>query len=157
MEANAELRFDQGDDRPERLKRQFSRLIGMTAAQVQKIAHEALSAVGAHKSHFVVLAALEQFGPASQARLSDHTGVYRSDMVAVLNELADGGYVERGPDPEDKRRNIITMTEVGAERLAELDRVLDDVNRRILGPFSDAERDQIFHLLGRLNAHLASG
>lgn len=157
MENNAELRFDHGEQTPRPLKRQFARLLGMTATQVSKVAHEALASVGANRYHFMVLAALDQFGPASQARLSDSTGIYRSDLVAVINELADGGYVQRGPDPADKRRNIITMTEAGVERFTELDAILVGVHERVLGPLDESEREQIFALLGRVNAHLAGG
>ncbi|MCC3764589.1 MarR family transcriptional regulator [Glycomyces sp. TRM65418] len=162
MESNAELRFDtagRGPDgaTPERLKRQLSRLMGMTSAQIRKIANEAMGAIGASKDHFVVLAALAEFGPASQAQLSDRTRVYRSDLVAVLNELADGGWIRRAPDPADKRRNVITITEAGAERLAELDAILEGVNERVMAPLGPGEREQLFALLGRINAHLAAG
>ena len=157
MESHAELRFDRGDQTPARLKRQLSRLIGMTGAQTRKIANEAMGAIGAHKDHFVVLAALAELGPASQAQVSDRTRVYRSDLVAVLNELAAGGCIQRAPDPADKRRNVITITDAGRERLAELDAILDGVNERIMAPLAADERDQLFALLGRINAHLAAG
>ncbi|SDD92391.1 MarR family winged helix-turn-helix transcriptional regulator [Glycomyces harbinensis] len=157
MESHPELRFDNGGQTPERLKRQISRLMGMTGAQMRRIANEAFEAVGARKDHFVVLAALAEFGPASQAQLSDRTRVYRSDLVAVLNELADGRWIERAPDPDDKRRNVITMTDSGARRLDEFDRILAGVNDRIMAPLSPDEREQLFALLGRINAHLAAG
>ncbi|HEX2145250.1 MAG TPA: MarR family transcriptional regulator [Glycomyces sp.] len=157
MESDAELRFDHAGKTPERLKRQLSRLLGMTSAQMRRVANEALGAVGAHKDHFVVLAALAEFGPASQAALSDRTRVYRSDLVAVLNELAEGGWIRRSPDPEDKRRNVITMTDTGRTRLAELDGILDGVNEHIMAPLDRAEREQLFILLGRVNSHLAGG
>jgi DNA-binding MarR family transcriptional regulator len=157
METNAELRFDYGGTTPVRLRRQISRLTGMTSAQMSKVAGEALGAIGAHKAHFVVLAALEEFGPASQASIADRTRIYRSDLVAVLNELADGGWIVRAPDPDDKRRNVITITGAGRDRLAEIERILDDVNDRIMAPLSAAEREQLFALLGRINTHLAAG
>lgn len=157
METNADLRFDRGDQTPARLKRQLSRLLGMTSAQTSKYAAEALGPSGAHRAHFVVLAALEEFGPASQAAISDRTRIYRSDLVAVLNELADGGWIVRAPDPADKRRNVITITEAGRERLVQIERVLDEVNEHIMAPLSAEEREQLFALLGRINAHLAAG
>ncbi|WP_436840244.1 hypothetical protein [Streptomyces flavofungini] len=43
----------------------------------------------ARKWHYAVLAWLPDLGPGSQASLSGRTGVYRSDMVGVLNELAE--------------------------------------------------------------------
>lgn len=157
MESDAELRFDQGDATPERLKRQIQRLTGMTSAQMGKVSGGALAAVGARNDHFVVLAALAEFGPSSQSQLSDRTRVYRSDLVAVLNELETAGLIRRAPDPADKRRNVITTTNAGAERLEELDAILDGVNERILAPLNEAERRELFRLLGLVNAHLAEG
>lgn len=156
METGEELRFDHGDKTPARLKRQLSRLTAMTAAQMGRVSRDALRATGAHKDHFVVLAALAEFGPASQAALSDRTSVYKSDLVSVLNHLEDGGWVRRAPDPADKRRNVITITERGERRLAELDRVLDGVNKHIMTPLDHDERTQLFILLNRINAHLAT-
>lgn len=123
---------------------------------MRRVSGDALAAVGAGKDHFVVLAALEEFGPASQAGLSSRTRVFKSDLVSVLNDLEDGGWVRRAPDPADKRRNVITITDDGERRLAELDRVLDGVNAHIMAPLDQDERAQLFALLGRINAHLAS-
>ncbi|MBM7818174.1 DNA-binding MarR family transcriptional regulator [Cellulosimicrobium cellulans] len=157
MDTEDDLRFDRGDQTPARLTGQLSRLVGMTAAQTRRVAGDALRAVGAHKDHFVVLAALAELGPASQSALSDRTRVYRSDLVAVLNELGAGGWVERTPDPADKRRNVVSITPAGERRLDELDAILAGVNDRVMAPLSPAERAQLFDLLGRVNAHLAAG
>ncbi|HEY3509921.1 MULTISPECIES: MarR family winged helix-turn-helix transcriptional regulator [Kribbella] len=150
-----DLRFDHGDQTPERLRAQLSRLVGMTAAQTQRVSSEALRAIGAHKDHFVVLAALAEFGPASQAAVAGRARVYKSDLVAVLNELEDGGWIRRAPDPTDKRRNVITITAAGDARLAELDGVLSAVNNHITAPLTANERAQLFSLLTRVNDHLS--
>ncbi|MFD0557226.1 DNA-binding MarR family transcriptional regulator [Stackebrandtia endophytica] len=151
-----ELRFDHGDETPQRLKTQLSRLVGMTAIQMGRVAGTALSEVGAHKNHYIVLAALAELGPASQAVLSGRTRIYKSDLVAVLNELADGGWVRRAPDPSDKRRNVITVTEAGQRHLVELDGVLAAVNEHIMAPLDHDERTRLFELLNRINGHLAA-
>jgi DNA-binding MarR family transcriptional regulator len=128
----------------------------MTAVQARRVAGDALGAIGARKDHFVVLAALAEFGPASQATLSGRTRIYKSDLVSVLNELGDGGLISRTPDPADKRRNVITITGQGERRLAELDRVLEGVNDYVMAPLDRDERARLFDLLGRVNAHLAT-
>ncbi|WP_067891444.1 MarR family winged helix-turn-helix transcriptional regulator [Nocardia vaccinii] len=155
MDKGDDLRFDDGQQTPDRLKAQLSRLIGMTAAQTHRVAGEALRTVGAHKDHFVALAALAEFGPASQAALSGRARIYKSDLVSVLNDLEQRGWVRRAPDPADKRRNVITITAAGKGHLAELDRILDGVNEHIMAPLSHDERVQLFDLLGRINTHLA--
>ena len=78
---------------------------------------------GARRYHYRLLATLAEFGPASQASLGRRTGIDRSDVVAAINELAADGYVDRSPDPDDGRRNIITLTASGRrqhKRLADL-------------------------------------
>lgn len=155
METGDDLRFDHGIETPQRLESQFARLVGMTAVQAQRLSREALRAAHARKDHFVVLAALAELGPASQAALSGRTRIYKSDLVAVLNDLEAGGWARRAPDPADKRRNVISITPAGERRLAELDRVLEGVNEQIMAPLDHDERAQLFHLLGRVNAHLA--
>ncbi|WP_026925309.1 MarR family winged helix-turn-helix transcriptional regulator [Glycomyces arizonensis] len=156
MDHGNDLRFDRGEQMPERFRRQTSRLLGMTAAQASRVAQSAFASVGAHRWHYGVLAALDESGPGSQSQIADRTGIYRSDLVATLNELVEGGHIERSPDPSDKRRNIITMTETGRARLAELDRVTAGINEHILAPLDEAERERLFALLRRLNDHLSA-
>src|SRR5215813_15496783 len=60
--------------------------------------------------HYRLLAALEEWGPASQADLGRSTGIDRSDVAAALSELADRGLIERAVDLDDRRRNIVSIT-----------------------------------------------
>jgi DNA-binding MarR family transcriptional regulator len=140
-------------DTPERLRRLPSRLLGLTAAHGERIISGRLAEADARKWHYAVLAALEEAGPASQATLSRRTGIYRSDLVAVINELSARGLVERAPDPEDRRRNVVTATPAGRERLRRLDTLLAEVQDELLAPLSPAERTELTDLLTRLLTH----
>ena len=95
-----------------------------------------LPAEGVRGYHFRLLAALDQYGPASQADLGRRTGIDRSDVVATLNDLVERGLAQREPDMADRRRNVITMTERGADTLERLDAVLDDVQNAVLAPLT---------------------
>lgn len=144
-----------GTRTPARLRRLPSRLLSQTSAQSDRLVNEGLARVDARKWHYAVLASLREYGPGSQAMLSRRTGIYRSDMVGVLNELAERGLVERTPDPDDRRRNVITITADGRRRLRRLDEVLDGLHEELLAPLDPAERDQLVHLLTRLLDHHA--
>ena len=109
---------------PARLRELPSRLLGQAASLAQRLVTEGLNGADAHKWHYAALVALDEYGPASQAGLSDRTGIHRSDLVAVLNELAARGDVERTPDPADRRRNVITLTPHGRKRLGRLEQLL---------------------------------
>ncbi|MGW0201129.1 MarR family winged helix-turn-helix transcriptional regulator [Nonomuraea sp. NPDC003201] len=100
-----------------------------------------------------MLASLQEYGPGSQATLSRRTGIYRSDMVGVLNELAERDLLERAPDPDDRRRNVITITAQDRRHLRRLDKVLDDLHDELLAPLTPTERDQLVQLLTRLLDH----
>jgi MarR family transcriptional regulator, lower aerobic nicotinate degradation pathway regulator len=106
-----------------------------------------LAEAGAHKWHYAALVSLIELGPASQADLSRRTGIFRSDMVTVVNELAEGGYVERAPDPLDRRRSVITATRRGRRHLQRLHAIVDRAQEELLAPLSLAERGQLTVLL----------
>ncbi|XIE79101.1 MarR family transcriptional regulator [Streptomyces sp. SBR177] len=84
---------------PDRLRALPSRLLALTSARADRLVGERLAVEGARKWHYAVLASLDAYGPASQADLSRRTGIYRSDLVAVINELEAGGHVARTPTP----------------------------------------------------------
>ncbi|SDO23590.1 DNA-binding transcriptional regulator, MarR family [Streptomyces sp. cf386] len=138
---------------PDRLRRRASRLLSQLTMRSDRLIGEGLARADARRWHYAVLASLEEYGPGSQAELSGRSGIYRSDMVGVLNELAERDLVERAPDPGDRRRNIITISPQGRRRLRRLDKVLDDLHDELLAPLSPAERDELVRLLTRLLDH----
>ncbi|MFF3066042.1 MarR family winged helix-turn-helix transcriptional regulator [Oerskovia sp. NPDC057915] len=135
---------------PERLRALPSWLLAQAALEAARTVSEYLSAVGAHRSHYAVLAALEEFGPASQAALGRRCGIDRSDMVALLDGLAADGDVERRPDPSDRRRNTVTLTPRGVRRLEELSAVLGNAQDALLSPLPSRDRDALVALLRAL-------
>ncbi|MFD1145683.1 MarR family winged helix-turn-helix transcriptional regulator [Saccharothrix hoggarensis] len=132
---------------PRRLRGTASWLLGQTTTHAHRLVSEALGGVGARRYHYSLLAALDEFGPASQAELGRRGGLDRSDVVATVNELAAQGHVERRPDRVDKRRNVVTITPSGVEHLRELDRVLRAAQDALLAPLSAAERDELARML----------
>jgi DNA-binding MarR family transcriptional regulator len=131
-------------------------LLNQVALPAQRIVAEALGVVGARRPHYSVLSALEEFGPASQAALGRRCGIDRSDMVALVNELAAAGRLERTPDADDRRRNVIAITPAGREFLSDLDRLLQGAQDDLLAPLSAAERAELVRLLGTVLAHHSS-
>jgi DNA-binding MarR family transcriptional regulator len=142
------------DARPlSRIVEMPSWLIGRASAYSHRLLVEGFAAADARGYHHRLLAALQEFGPASQAALCRRTGIDRSDVVAALNELADRGLIQRSPDPDDRRRNIITITPAGTEQLRTLDQILAGVQDELLAPLSVADRTKLIRLLTRLLEH----
>ncbi len=97
--------------------------------------------------HYRLLAALDEWGPASQADLGRNTGIDRSDVTAALAELDTRGLIERTVDPEHKRRNIVTLTPDGVKQLSDLDAVVDAIQDQLMAPLTAAQRLRFLALI----------
>ena len=141
------------DAMPSRLMGKPSWLLSQTSVHAHRLLSQALAPGGFIGYHYRLLAALEEFGPASQAALGRRTGMDRSDVVAALDDLAGRGLVQRSPDQVDRRRNVIAITPAGTRQLRLLDGVLAGVQDKLLAPLSPTERKQLTRLLARVLEH----
>jgi DNA-binding MarR family transcriptional regulator len=136
---------------PLRLRGRVFWLLGQATRAAQRVTWDQLSGSGAGRGHYGVLASIDEFGPASQAEIGRRVGLDPSDMVAILNELEELGYVHRSQDPDDRRRNRVTLTPAGHDALARFDRAIGAAEGELLAPFSPAERAMLAALLERLD------
>jgi MarR family transcriptional regulator, lower aerobic nicotinate degradation pathway regulator len=141
---------------PALLREKPTWLISQVSAHAHRLLTERLATAGARGYHFRLLAALEEFGPASQAKLGRRTEMDRSDVTAALNELTDQKLAERTADHADRRRNIITITASGRAHLRRLDALLADVQNDLLEPLTRAERQALTGMLTRILDYHAS-
>jgi DNA-binding MarR family transcriptional regulator len=137
---------------PTRVKDRPTWLISRAYARSSGLLNAGFEAHGSglRSYHYRLLAALEEWGPASQADLGRSTGIDRSDVTAALTELESRNLIERTVDPEHKRRNIVTLTPEGREQLRDLDTVLDAIQDELLAPLTATQRRQFITLMSRL-------
>jgi DNA-binding MarR family transcriptional regulator len=137
---------------PDRLRNRPTWLLGRAAARASALLASGFDAHGdgLRGYHYRLLAALEQWGPASQADLGRDTGIDRSDVTAALTLLEERGLVRREVDPMNRRRKIVSMTDAGAATLRVLDGVLDGIQEELLAPLSPTQRTQLVAMVRRL-------
>jgi DNA-binding MarR family transcriptional regulator len=68
-------------------------------------------------SQIAVLGRLGKDGPASASTLAVAERVRPQSMAATLAALDQQGLIRRDPDPEDGRRQVVTLTGPGRERV----------------------------------------
>lgn len=139
-----------GEPGPARMRELPTWLISRVAGRSQRLLSAAFAGAGVRGYHYRILVALDELGPLSQVGISDRTQIDRSDVVAALNELTERGLVERSPDPDDRRRNLVTVTPVGRKELRALNEVVDGVQDELLAPLSAADRAELVRILGQL-------
>nr|WP_240930270.1 MarR family transcriptional regulator [Streptomyces coryli] len=59
------------------------------------------------------LVRLDKLGPSSASELAAAEGMRPQSMAKIVTALLEAGYVVRRPDPEDGRRQVISLTEQG--------------------------------------------
>jgi hypothetical protein len=60
------------------------------------------------------------------------------------------GLIERTVNPDNRRRNIVSITPAGSKQRRALDHVVDEIQERVLAPLSQNERRQLTRLLRKL-------
>ncbi|MDT8913411.1 MarR family transcriptional regulator [Amycolatopsis sp. PS_44_ISF1] len=78
----------------------------------------ALAPFGIDSKDFGALRVLAHREPSSQLQVAQTLGIDRTTMVALLDALERKGVVRRQPDPADRRRNVVELTETGAKTYA---------------------------------------
>ncbi|MBM6402102.1 MarR family winged helix-turn-helix transcriptional regulator [Phycicoccus sonneratiae] len=120
----------------------------------------AFAGTGLESWEFDVLSALRRTGSPhelSPGQLVAETLVTSGTMTNRVDRLAARGFVERHPDPGDRRGVLVRLTAEGVRVVdAALTRLLAD-ERELLAELAPSERDDLAGLLRRLLRPFESG
>jgi DNA-binding MarR family transcriptional regulator len=99
---------------------------------------------------YVVLNALDRSPVRTQTALAEAIGADKTRIIGTLDELQQRGYIERRPDPDDRRVRLLEITPAGR---AVKNAVQSDIQRgeeRWLAELSAEERKVFLRVLERL-------
>jgi DNA-binding MarR family transcriptional regulator len=97
----------------------------------------AMAKYGIDGRELAILTVLAADYPLSQHEAAVRLGVDRTTMVALVDELESKGLVERHRSLQDRRKNIVQLTDVGKRCLDGAGRARDEVERDFLAPLGD--------------------
>jgi DNA-binding MarR family transcriptional regulator len=98
-----------------------------------------------------VLGRLDREGPASVSDLAQALRVRPQSMAQTVGDLEAEGMVERNPDPDDRRRALVSLTEAGQARI-EADRAArEGWLVKALEELPDSDRETIERSVELLN------
>jgi DNA-binding MarR family transcriptional regulator len=122
-------------------------LLTRLAKQVYRRSNEQL--LGMHLRLLMALSYLRDHGGAPQQDLAEALCMDANNVVILLNELEDLGYVLRHRDPDDRRRHLVELTARGTSELASAERAQEGIEDDVLRALDPEERAMLWTLLTR--------
>lgn len=107
-----------------------------------QLTSDELEPLGIGAREWAALNCLDEQHGLSQREAAVLLGVDRTTMVALVDELQARGWVKRHPQPDDRRKNNVSLTSKGRGVLQRGARLIDDCERRFLAALSQAEADR---------------
>jgi DNA-binding MarR family transcriptional regulator len=105
--------------------------------------------LGMQLRHLVALAYVRDHEACPQQDLADAFCMDANNVVLLLNELEDLGYVTRLRDPHDRRRHVVELTATGRTALARTERAQTAIENEVLQALDPSERETLRRLLSR--------
>jgi len=129
-----------------------------TASCLKKRADEFFRPFGLTDVQFNVMMLLRyQSGPAgglSQAQLSDMMLVNRANITSLIDRMEKVHLVLRTPAPDDRRYNIVKMTEGGRKLFDKVEPKYERQVRQIMAALKIAEQKSLTETLGKIRKKL---
>ncbi|MEI4484585.1 MarR family transcriptional regulator [Frigidibacter sp. MR17.14] len=101
-------------------------------------------------TQFTTLAKLHELGPLSQNHLGRVTAMDGATIKGVVDRLTRQGLVQTSPDPDDRRRLTVSLTDAGRMSYELAEPRAAQVTEATLDPLTERERAQLMTLLLKL-------
>lgn len=131
------------------------RLIYQTSLRLQIHADKVLLPFGITLEQFQPLKILEQGGGSvGQRQICGLAGKTPANMTRILDRLAGKNFIERRPDPEDRRAFTIVLTPVGRELVEQVVGLFTSYLDQVLTGIDEADEAVCRRVLRRISENL---
>jgi DNA-binding MarR family transcriptional regulator len=138
------------ESRPD-LAEMLAELARKTVAAEQPV----LAAHGLSMWGYIVLSALDRSPIRTQTALAQAIGADKTRIIPTLDELQQQGYIERVPDPDDRRARLLEITESGRSIKNTVQAAIQRGEEHWLGRLSANDRDAFLRALQQLSGRSA--
>lgn len=115
--------------------------------RAQAAFEEAILGLDLVPGHYDYLATLRELGPSSQREVADVLRLDPARVVAITDAMAARGLVTREVDPDDRRRNRITLTRSGTALVKQVAKLAARVESDLLTGLTTSEQAELRRLL----------
>jgi DNA-binding MarR family transcriptional regulator len=112
-------------------------LLKRTELVVRARLEELLKPAGVTALQYTALTVLERHAGLTAAQLARDSFVTAQSMADMVRTLESRGYVVRRPNPANRRELLIALTDLGHRLLADYERPVRDIERRMTDGLTD--------------------
>src|SRR5258708_4272593 len=120
-------------------------------SRLERCMSDGLSPHGVTLAQFDVLMTLCHGDGIPQQELAERLLVTKANVVGLIDRVSAAGWVERRPDPEDRRVNRLYLTDAGRKLMAKVEPGQTALVREVFGKLTEEELRQLHALLQRLD------
>ena len=137
------------------LNRSFGFVLHETARMFSKRYDQRAKGLGLTRAQTQLLAYLLYHEGINQARLADLLEIEPISLARLLDRMEQAGWVERRPDPKDRRAWLLYTTDKLKPVFTKMVEIGREVRGEALAGLSQQEREQIMELLLRVRRNLS--
>jgi len=126
----------------------FLALLWRIQRRVLEHARPCLEALGTRPQHVFLLAQAARGKRPGEIAQTLH--LPPPNVSHLLGDLEEKGWIERRPDPKDRRRLLLELTAEGRRQLEAARRCLAEASARLLEKLAPEERKTLLSLLAKL-------
>jgi DNA-binding MarR family transcriptional regulator len=132
----------------------FGYLVSDVARLMRKIFDQRTRCIGLSLAQSRVLINVERHAGINQARLADLLEVRPISLTRLLDRMEATGWIERRPDPDDRRAHRLYLTEKAFPLLDGIQTLASTTRAEALAGLSDDEQRVLTGLLRRVHGNL---
>lgn len=119
-----------------------------------RVYNQRFRATGLNQSQVTALVHLDRVDELSQTDLAAQLGIRKAATGTLIEGLEGKGLVERRRGRQDRRLQLVSITDAGRDVVDQVDRLAEDLGTEYRGGISRDERRQLVSILQRLRENL---
>lgn len=134
----------------------FGSNLADTARLLRRRFDQRLRFSGSTRAQWLAIFKISRNPGVKQAELADALEVEPITLTRMLDRMEEGGWVERQPDPNDRRARLLVLTDKARDALSPMQIIVDEIYEEALAGLSAEEREDLVRLLTRVRANLSA-
>ena len=136
------------------ITRAIVRCISHLERHRRKYINEHLTDMELRGSMFLALNFLKHNPGCSQDRLCSELIIDKGNAARMCRQLEEMGYIRREQSPEDRRQNMLFLTELGEEKIPVIQKQLGNWRSAATNGMTDEELSTLIKLLERMQKNV---